>query len=60
MKSSCECGNKPSCSITCWETTECLHNWWPLEYSSAPMTWLKFIGNILSIPDDPISVDEVL
>jgi hypothetical protein len=23
-------------SIKCWETTEWLHNWWPLEWRSAP------------------------
>jgi hypothetical protein len=30
-KSSCERCNEPLGSIKCWETTECLHNWWPLE-----------------------------
>jgi hypothetical protein len=34
--SSCECGNEPSGSIKCWETTEWLHNLWPLERYSAP------------------------
>jgi hypothetical protein len=31
VESSCECGYEPSGSIKCWETIECLHNWWPLE-----------------------------
>jgi hypothetical protein len=30
MESSCELGNEPSSSINCWETTEWLHNLWPL------------------------------
>jgi hypothetical protein len=34
--SSCELGNEPSVSIKCWETTEWLHNLWPLEWYSAP------------------------
>jgi hypothetical protein len=36
QESSCECGNEPSGSITCWKTIEWLHNWWPIEYYSAP------------------------
>jgi hypothetical protein len=32
---SCELGNEPSGSIKCWETTERLHNLWPLERYSA-------------------------
>jgi hypothetical protein len=32
-KRSCECGNEPSGALKCWETTEWLHNWWPLEFS---------------------------
>jgi hypothetical protein len=35
VESSCECGNEPSSSIKCWETTEWLHNLWPLEWYSA-------------------------
>jgi hypothetical protein len=31
MKGSCELGNEPSGSIKCWETTEWMHNLWPLE-----------------------------
>jgi hypothetical protein len=31
-KRSCERGNKPSGSIICWETTEWLHDLWPLEW----------------------------
>jgi hypothetical protein len=35
VESSCELGNEPSGSIKCWESTEWLHNLWPLErYSS--------------------------
>jgi hypothetical protein len=34
--SSCERGNESSGSIKCWETTEWLHNLWPLEQYSAP------------------------
>jgi hypothetical protein len=33
-ESSCECSNKPSGSIKCWETIEWLHEWWPLEQCS--------------------------
>jgi hypothetical protein len=36
LESSCELGNEPSGSIKCWETTEWLHNLWPLEWNSAP------------------------
>jgi hypothetical protein len=28
---SCEFGDKLWGFIKCWETIECLHNWWPLE-----------------------------
>jgi hypothetical protein len=35
-ESSCELGNEPLGSIKCWETTEWLHNLWPLEWYSAP------------------------
>jgi hypothetical protein len=27
---------EPTGSIKCWETVALLHNWWPLEYCSAP------------------------
>jgi hypothetical protein len=30
--SSCEHGNETSGSIKCWDTTEWLHNLWPLEW----------------------------
>jgi hypothetical protein len=36
VESSCERDNEPSGSIKCWETSEKLHNLWPLEWSSAP------------------------
>jgi hypothetical protein len=36
VESVCECCNEPSGSIKCSETIEWLHNWWPLEYCSAP------------------------
>jgi hypothetical protein len=38
VESSCELGNEPSGSIKCWETTEWLHNLWPLERYSAPQS----------------------
>jgi hypothetical protein len=40
VESSCELGNEPSGSIKCWESTEWLHNLWPLEQHSAPQGWL--------------------
>jgi hypothetical protein len=40
VESSCELGNEPSGSIKCWETTEWLHNLWPLEKYSAPQSYL--------------------
>jgi hypothetical protein len=36
--SSCERGNEPLGSIKCWETTEWLHNLWPLEWYSVPQS----------------------
>jgi hypothetical protein len=36
VESSCELGNEPSGSIKCWESTEWLHNLWPLEWFTAP------------------------
>jgi hypothetical protein len=36
VESPCERGNEPSGSIKCWETTEWLHNLWPLKWYSAP------------------------
>jgi hypothetical protein len=38
VDSSCELGNEPLGSIKCWETTEWLHNLWPLERHSAPQS----------------------
>jgi hypothetical protein len=35
-----ELGNEPSGSIKCWETTEWLHNLWPLGRYSAPQSYL--------------------
>jgi hypothetical protein len=29
-----------SSSIKCWGTIEWLHKWWPLEWYSAPQSWL--------------------
>jgi hypothetical protein len=40
VESSCKLGNEPSGSIKCWETTEWLHNLWPLEWYSAPQNYL--------------------
>jgi hypothetical protein len=39
VETSCERGNEPSGSIKCWETTEWLHNLWPLERYSAPQSY---------------------
>jgi hypothetical protein len=36
--SSGECGNEPSGSIKCLESTKWLHNLWPLEWYSAPQS----------------------
>jgi hypothetical protein len=36
--SSCELGNEHSGSIKYWETTEWLHNLWPLKWYSAPQS----------------------
>jgi hypothetical protein len=36
VESSCELGNESSGSIKCWESTEWLHDMWPLERYSAP------------------------
>jgi hypothetical protein len=41
VESSCGLGNEPSGSIKCWETTEWLHNLWPLERYSAPQSQLE-------------------
>jgi hypothetical protein len=41
VESSCELGNEPSGSIKCWETTECLHKLWPLEWYSSPQSLLN-------------------
>jgi hypothetical protein len=38
---SCELGDEPSGSIKCWESTEWLHNLWPLERYSAPQLELR-------------------
>jgi hypothetical protein len=35
---SCERGNEPLGSIKYWESTECLHNLWPLKWYSAPQS----------------------
>jgi hypothetical protein len=34
-------GNEPSVSIKCWETTEWLHNFWPLVRCPAPQSSLS-------------------
>jgi hypothetical protein len=38
VECSCKLGNEPSGSIKFWETTEWLHNLWPLERYSAPQS----------------------
>jgi hypothetical protein len=43
VENSCKLGNEPSGSIKCWETTEWLHNLWPLEWYSAPQSYLPRI-----------------
>jgi hypothetical protein len=40
VESSCELGNEPSGSIKFWESTEWLHNLWPLEWYSARQSYL--------------------
>jgi hypothetical protein len=40
VESSCERGKEPLGSIKCWETTECMHNLWPLEWYSAQQSQL--------------------
>jgi hypothetical protein len=40
VESFSEWGNKPPGSIKCWEVTEWLHNWRPLEQCSAPWSYL--------------------
>jgi hypothetical protein len=47
MEGSCECGNEPSGSIECWKTIKWLHNWWPLEYWSAPLSCLVMISKFI-------------
>jgi hypothetical protein len=37
VESSCELGNEPSDYQKCWETTEWLHNLWPVEWYSAEL-----------------------
>jgi hypothetical protein len=51
VESSCERGNEPSGSIKCWETTEWLHNLWPLEWCSDPQSLLLFsmLPKVLSL-----------
>jgi hypothetical protein len=44
VESSCELGNEPSGSIKCWESTEWLHNLWPLEWYSAPQSQLVSVS----------------
>jgi hypothetical protein len=39
-ESSCERGNEPSGCIKCWETFEWLHSWWPVEWYSAPQSYI--------------------
>jgi hypothetical protein len=46
VKSSCERGNELSGSIKCWETTEWLHNWWPLEWYSAPHSFIYILRRV--------------
>jgi hypothetical protein len=50
VDSSCERGNESSGSIKCWETTEWLHNLWPLEWYSAPQSWLVLVSEGKEMP----------
>jgi hypothetical protein len=43
VESSCELGNEPSGSIKFWESSEWLHNLWPLEWYAAPQNNLYII-----------------
>jgi hypothetical protein len=38
VESSYEFGDEPLDAIKCWETIEWPHNWWPLEWCSAPFS----------------------
>jgi hypothetical protein len=55
VDSSCERGNEPSGSIKCWETTEWLHNWWPLEGSSATQSQSVMRGLVRMYADSSCS-----
>jgi hypothetical protein len=52
VESSCERGNEHSCSIKCWESTEWLHNLWPLEWYSAPQSQLVSLPWLTSLFSD--------
>jgi hypothetical protein len=51
VESSCECGNEPSGSIKCWETTEWLHNLWPLDSAQIHRVIIIIIIIIIIIMD---------
>jgi hypothetical protein len=53
VESSCKLGNEPSGSIKCWESTEWLHNLWPLGWYSVPrVSSLQTSGKTYFIHDD--------
>jgi hypothetical protein len=56
VESSCELGNELSGSIKCWETTEWLHNLWPLERYSAPQSYLVSLLVMMKVREDTRSV----
>jgi hypothetical protein len=50
-ESSCERGNEISGPIKCWETTEGLHNLWPLERYSVPQSHVVIVRSNFSLMD---------
>jgi hypothetical protein len=48
VESCCERGNEPSGSIKCWETTEWLHNLWPLERYSVPQSYFFVSSSLMT------------
>jgi hypothetical protein len=58
VESSCELGNGPSGSIKCWESTEWLPNLWPLEWYSAPQSYLVSHNNLLKVGTLSVSIPQ--
>jgi hypothetical protein len=55
LESSCELGNEPSGSIKFWESTEWLHNLWPLVRYSALQSLL--VSYFKQLPLSPMTSD---